>query len=270
MTQTILKIKNRELTYGTMNFEFFSSGIGKILGNAGAEFVIYDQEHSNMTYEQLKTLSLVSNNPLTITRVPALEYHLIAKSLDAGAKGIMCPKIETKEQAEKLVEYSRYRPQGKRGLGLGIAHDYYPKKFDEEKTKEKKIPKSKQFSKLKNQLKELNNNIIVIALIETEEGINNCEEILSVPGIDVGWLGHYDLTDSMNIVGDFENKKYWNAVEKFVKACKINNKPAGILDSKIDFIKKKIKKGFTVIGYGHDIAIFQEVFYQGINKLKNI
>ena len=59
-------------------------------------------------------------------------------------------------------------------------------------------------------------------------------------------------------------------MEKFVKACKINNKPAGILDSKIDFIKKKIEKGFTVIGYGHDIAIFQEAFYQGINKLKNI
>ena len=54
-----------------------------------------------MTYEELKTLFLVSNNPLTITRVPALEYHLIAKSLDAGAKGIMCPKIQTKEQAEK-------------------------------------------------------------------------------------------------------------------------------------------------------------------------
>ena len=67
--------------------------------------------------------------------------------------------------------------------------------------------------------------IIIIALIETQEGINNCEEILSVPGIDVGWLGHYDLTDSMNIVGDFENKKYWNAVEKFTKACKVNNKP---------------------------------------------
>ena len=84
--------------------------------------------------------------------------------MDAGAKGIMCPKIDTKEQAEKLVEYSRYRPQGKRGLGLGIAHDYYSKKFDE-KTKGKKIPTSKELSKLKIKLKDLNNNIIVIALI---------------------------------------------------------------------------------------------------------
>ena len=74
----------------------------------------------------------------------------------------------------------------------------------------------------------------------------------------------------MNIVGDFENKKYWNAVEKFTKACKVNNKPAGIVDTNIDFIKKKVKKGFTIIGYGHDIAFFQEAYFQAINKLKKI
>jgi len=183
-----------------MNFEFFSSGINKILSNAGLEFVIYDQEHSNISYEQLKTLSL-SDEILPITRVPALEYHLITKSLDAGVKGIMCPKIETKHQAEKLVEYCKYRPNGKRGLAFGIAHDSYDR-FS------KNDNNNISFTNIKSKMKSLNESILVIPLIETELGIRNCEEIIAVPGIDMAWLGHYDLTDSMKIVGEFENKKF--------------------------------------------------------------
>ena len=205
--EIIQKIKRHKMTYGIMNFEFFSSGINEILSNSGLEFVIYDQEHGNISYEQLKTLSLYKSM-LSITRVPALKYHLIAKSLDAGINGIMCPKIETREQAEKLVEYSKYRPEGKRGLAFGIAHDNYDRNVD-----------SNIFTSINSKIKHLNNNIILIPLIETALGIQNCEEIISVEGIDMVWLGHYDLTDSMGIVGEFENKKYWDVVDTFINAC---------------------------------------------------
>ena len=278
-TNIIKKIKDRSVTFGTMNFEFFSSGIGKILFEAGADFIIYDQEHSSLNYEQIKTLSLISqmHQPLTMVRIPALEYHLISKCLDAGAKGIMVPKIEKKEQAEKLVEYARYRPEGKRGLGFGISHDQYERKSalsNPINAGSKFINKDRlymlQTENFKKKMGKLNEDILLIALIETELGIKNCEEILSVPGIDIGWIGHYDLTDSMGIVGQFENEKFFAALDKFLSACNKFNKPAGILDNNISYLKKMINKGFTVIGYGHDIAIIQNAYTDGINELKKI
>ena len=243
-----------------MNFEFFSKGIKKILEQAGAEFIFFDQEHSEVSYDQLKFLSQNSENLLTLTRVPQLEYNLIARSLDVGVQGIMCPKIETREQAEKLVEYSKYRPLGKRGLAFGISHDKYQRKIDSKS--------NYMFKTISEKMNFLNENIITIALIETELGIKNCEEIMAVPGIDVGWFGHYDLTDSMKIVGEFDNEKFLLAIEKFISACKKNNKPAGIIDTNLKYLKKMKEKGFTMIGYGHDVAIFQEAYYEGINKLK--
>ena len=63
-----------------------------------------------------------------------------------------------------------------------------------------------------------------------------------MPSIDIAWLGHYDLTDSMNIVGEFKNKKFWDSVEIFINACNKNDKPAGIIDLDIIFLEKLKKK----------------------------
>lgn len=133
--------------------------------------------------------------------MPALGYHLIAKSLDAGVKGIMCPKNETKQQAETLVDYCKYRPNGKRGLAFGITHDSYDRlsKNDNNNT---------DFTSIESKMKSLNESILVISLIETESGIRNCEEIIGEPSIDKAWLEYYDLTDLMNIVCEFKNKKF--------------------------------------------------------------
>ena len=117
-------------------------------------------------------------------------------------------------------------------------------------------------------MKNLNDSIIVIPLIETELGIKNCEEIINVPGIDMGWLGHYDLTDSMNLVGQVDNKKYWNAVDNLINACNKNNKPVGVIDSNIFFLEKLKKKGFTVIGLGHEVALLQETICDKLELIK--
>ena len=123
-----------------------------------AELVARLNAMSNMTPEQERK-SLMESASAEPRLLDEKDVSLADIAKLAGIKEYTeSPAVSPK--AEKLVEYSRYRPQGKRGLGLGIAHDQYPKKFDEEKTKGKNIPKSKQFSKLKNQLKELNIEII--------------------------------------------------------------------------------------------------------------
>ena len=177
------KLLEGQAAYGMMAFEFFTPGLLPILSQAGAEFVVLDMEHSGVGIDVIKAQlgAARGTSIVPIVRVPGTARHLISPVLDAGAMGIMVPLVETRAQAEDIVSWCRYRPEGTRGLGFSVAHDDYAGGSVVEK------------------IKALNERTLIIALIESETGIQNADAILSVPGIDVGWLGHYDLTDSLGI-----------------------------------------------------------------------
>ena len=110
------KITSNEQMRGAMIFEFFSPGIPIILKNAGCEFIIFDMEHGGLSLEQFKTLATISNaNKIApFIRIPEVSYNYVARALDLGASGIMVPMINTPEDALKIVNASKYPPQGKR------------------------------------------------------------------------------------------------------------------------------------------------------------
>src|ERR1700683_2021441 len=110
-----------------MAAEFFTPGFCQIAANAGAEFIIFDMEHGGVGVDGIKAQIAFARGVgiAPFVRPPTLAYHLIAPLLDAGAMGIMAPMIETRDQAEKLASWCRYRPEGVRGLGFGVAHDDY-------------------------------------------------------------------------------------------------------------------------------------------------
>ena len=99
------KLQAGETVLGTFLFEFNSPGIMRIAAVAGAEFVLCDMEHSGWSVETIRRL--IASTPLPdvvpFVRVPATEYHFIARVLDMGAMGVMVPLVETREQAEKIV-----------------------------------------------------------------------------------------------------------------------------------------------------------------------
>src|SRR5437762_11258450 len=167
--------------FGVMAFEFFTPGLAPTLAAAGAEFVILDMKHSAVSIETIKAQIAYAHGAgiVPMVRVPSCTYHLIAPVLDAGALGIMAPMIETREQAETLVAACRYRPEGRRGLGFSVSHDRY--------TGGAARPK----------MQAANEAILTVALIESSRGVENAEAILATPGLDLGWLGHYDLSDSL-------------------------------------------------------------------------
>src|SRR5687767_10165674 len=107
MRENLVKEKLRagQTVFGTMIFEFFSPGIAQICRSAGAEFVLYDLEHSGVSLETLKPQFAACRglDLVPLVRVPAHDYHFIARALDAGAMGIMVPMIETSGQAEAVV-----------------------------------------------------------------------------------------------------------------------------------------------------------------------
>ena len=165
-----------ERVYGTMAFEFFTPGLLPILQAAGCEWVILDTEHSGVGIETIKQqIAYARGLDIAVwVRVPEIRYAAIAPVLDAGAQGIMVPMLETVEQAKELVRAARYRPEGERGCAFGLAHDGY-RAGDPAAV-----------------IRAANEQVVLIGLIETRKGIENCGAIMATPGLDVGWLGHFE------------------------------------------------------------------------------
>lgn len=238
--------------FGQMAFEFFTPGLSQIMANAGAEFVILDTEHAGVGIDTIKSqVAFARGTGLApLVRVTGTHYHLIAPMLDAGVHGIMVPMVETAEQARKIASWCRYRPEGVRGLAFGMPHDDY--------VGGSHLPK----------MKAANDRTLTIALIETVAGIDNVDAIMATPGIDVGWMGHYDLTNAMGIDGQFDHPRYKAAVKKLVAACAKHKKAAGFLCGDVKTGKQYLKWGFRMLCYGTDIAVFQGALAQGIAGLK--
>ena len=198
MTTTSLRARamQGDQVLGAMVFEFFSPGIAQILKLAGCEYVIYDMEHAGMGLETLKTQVAACRGCgiAPMVRVPRGEYHFLARALDVGAQGVMIPMVESVEQARAIVEATRYPPRGRRGAAFGFAHDDYEAGSPHEK------------------IAAADARNLVIAQIETERGLEVAEDIAAIDGIDVLWLGHFDLTNFLGIPGQFDNPKYLKAV----------------------------------------------------------
>ncbi len=239
--------------FGTMVFEFFTSGLPAICRAAGAEFLIYDMEHSGVSFETIKAqiASCKGAEIAPFVRVPDRDYHLIARALDIGATGIMVPMVESAEQARAIVSCTRYPPTGRRGSAFNVAaHDDYTMGGVAEK------------------IATANERTLVICLVETAAGIDNVDAIAAVEGVDVVWLGHFDLTSSMGIPGAFDDPRYLAAVDALVAACKRHGKCPGFLAGDAKWVKDYRAKGFRMWCYGADVTLFQGALAQGIGALK--
>src|SRR5207342_195631 len=145
-------------------------------------------------------------------RVPDFNFRPLSRVLDIGVRGVMVPRVETRAQAEEIVAQLKYPPLGRRGVALGVAHDLY------------RAGGAGFFAAA-------NEETIVIILLETTKAFENLEEILSVPGVDIAWMGHYDLTVSMGIPAQFENPRFLEAMDSLVACCHRHGVAPGFLPS---------------------------------------
>jgi 2-keto-3-deoxy-L-rhamnonate aldolase RhmA len=240
-------------SYGTMAFEFFTPGLPQICKAAGAEFVLFDMEHSGADIETMKQqISYCRGLDIVpMVRVPATQYHFIARLLDAGAMGIMVPMVETREQAELIVSCTRYPPDGIRGAAFGVAaHDDY------------------LAGPVAETIAAANERTLVICLVETATGIANIDAIAAVPGVDVCWLGHFDLTNFMGIPAQFDHPRFLQAVDALVAACGRHGKTPGFLALDEKWARDYRRKGFRLIAYGVDVLLLKTALADGLAALR--
>ena len=246
------RLSRNELLTGTMVFEFFTPGIAQIVRSAGADFILYDMEHSGAGVETMKAqFSYCRGLPIAPwVRVPVNEYTWIARALDVGAHGIMVPMVDSVDDARRAVRSMQYPPVGKRGSAFGMAHDDYLPGAPVDKIAAARA------------------KTLLIALIETPGGVAAADEIAALPGVDIVWLGHFDLTNFMGIPGQFDHPDYLAAVDGIVAAARRHGKPAGFLALDDDWARRYHAKGFRVMAYGLDSQLLQGALRRGIETLR--
>lgn len=214
--------------------------LAEMAARAGFDWVAVDLEHSSITLREcedlIRVLDLAGTTPLV--RLTANDPDLIKRVMDSGARGVIVPSISTEEEAQLAVEAVHYPPRGRRGVGLARAHGY-----------------GADFA---GYMKRLGREAVVVAMIENAQGVENAERILGVPGVDAYFLGPYDLSASLGVIGRTSHPKVEKAIAKVRAAAKKAGKPGGlhVVEPDPAALKRRIKEGFKFVAYSLETRIY--------------
>jgi 2-dehydro-3-deoxyglucarate aldolase/4-hydroxy-2-oxoheptanedioate aldolase len=238
--------------HGACIMEFATPGIGHILKAGGAEFCFLDMEHSGFDLGEVKRVLryLEAAQLPTFVRPPSKAYHHIAGVLDAGAEGLLLPMVSSAEEMQGIIRSMKYVPEGHRGVALGIAHDGY------------------RPGPVLDKLARANRETVCIALIETRAGVENVEAIAAVPGVDVLWIGHFDLSCSLGHPGEFTHPSFIASVERVRRAALSQGRGLGRLVGSVEEGLKLQNEGVDWICLQTDIDLLRGALTTGIAQLK--
>jgi len=212
-----------------------NSTISEIVGNSGYDWAAVDLEHGQFSQESLPDIfrALELGNTLPFARIANADVTKCKTALDAGASGIIIPKIETSEQLIQMREAVRWPPAGKRGVGFSRAN-LFGKNFDEYSIESQ--------------------NPFLVAMIESKKGFENIDDILLVDGLDAIFIGPYDLSASIGISGDFDSEEFISCINLIKDKCKNSMVPCGIhvVEPSLQELQSKIKEGYYLIAYSMD------------------
>jgi 2-dehydro-3-deoxyglucarate aldolase/4-hydroxy-2-oxoheptanedioate aldolase len=244
--------KSRALKVGTAFLEFDSPGVGQIAKAGGAEFAFVDMEHSGFGIDTVKRILryMQAAELPTLVRPPSKAYNHVARVLDIGAEGLLLPMVGSADEAEIILNYMKYVPEGGRGVALSIAHDRYRPGVPAEK------------------LAAANAMTACVPLIETRDGIAKVEEICALPGVDGVWIGHFDLSCSLGIPGQFAHRDFRAATRKVVAAAKKHRKLCGRMVSSPAEGVKLYAEGFDMVCYSADVFLLQAAIESGIAAIR--
>lgn len=224
----------------------------EICGHAGFDFAVIDLEHGalhTLVAEDLcRAADCVGLAP--IVRVRKNDAPQIQRALDIGSAGVQVPQIETKADAEAVVKGAKYGPIGARGLSFYTRAGVYTAAGTQITDR-------------------LNEESLVIVHIEGKRGLDNIEEIVSVPHIDVIFLGPYDLSQSLGIPGQVHDSRVIDLMKTGVNIIRNSGKAAGTFADNPDIAKQWIDTGVQYIALGVDVGIFLKACQTLVKAVKN-
>ncbi len=223
--------------------------VTEIFALAGYDWLFIDLEHSTLDIDAAQRLLQAAGNRCpSIMRSPCHDEAWIKKILDTGAAGILLPRVNSAEETARIMNFCKYPPIGNRSVGLTRAHGYG--------------------QNFKRYVETANDDIAVFIQIEHIDGVNNIDEIVKVPGIDVIYIGPYDLSASMGKTGQVNDPEVVRQIEK-VRATALDAGIAlGIFTSNPEDVPGFIRQGFTMINMGVDSMILAQTAAQVLENIK--
>lgn len=241
------KLNNGQVVFGTF-FKLNSPSLVEMIGLAGFDFIIVDNEHANFGYSEMENIIRAADgvNLHTIIRTPNGAEEHIAHALDSGASGIQIPGLTTVAQVKAAMPATKYYPMGRRGMN-----------FTQRAAKYGYMDKNAYF-------KSANEDALVVVHVENKEMVDQIEELCKVPEVDVLFAGPGDLSQSVGKPGQVNAPEVVALVEKIFSTAANHNKSVGIWVGNAADAEKYIKMGAKYIGYQNDISLINSALKESV------
>jgi 4-hydroxy-2-oxoheptanedioate aldolase len=207
------------------------------MAHQGWDSLTVDLQHGVVDYQAAVNMltAISTTNTVPVVRVPWLEPGILMKMLDAGAYAVICPMVNTREDAQRLVAYTHYAPRGTRSFGPIRALLYGGADYPQH----------------------ANDTVVVFAMIETKQALDNLDEILSVKGLDAVYIGPSDLSLALGCTPTFDDvdPPVVEAIDHILARAKAHGVVAGIHNGTPDAALKRIAKGFQFVTVSSDARL---------------
>ncbi|MBI4529671.1 MAG: hypothetical protein HY695_38220 [Deltaproteobacteria bacterium] len=245
-------LKENKVVLGSFVSEIWAPTIAWMYATAGFDFMFIDMEHGSFNMETAASMILASRavGIAPVVRAPSNDRPSLMRPLDAGAAGLLVPMVETRAYAEQVVRYAKYPPTGQRGLALRRAHSYY---------------RALQAGPY---LRRANDETLIIAQIETQTSVDNLNEILSVGGIDVAFIGPADLSTSMGYPGQASHPEVIAAIERVMEISKRYGVSPGIHVTDVESAGDWAKRGMRFISYSGDVGFIVDTASKDLARIR--
>ncbi|MEM6631556.1 MAG: aldolase/citrate lyase family protein [Bacteroidota bacterium] len=230
-----------------------STYAAEITAGAGYDWVLIDGEHVPfdlpLILQQLQAVAAY-DIPILVRPVEGTAVHL-KQLLDIGVQSFLIPMVESKDQAEYLVQCIQYAPKGIRGVGTGLS-------------------RAAQWNRITSYMQEAEEEICLILQIESQKGLEQLEQIASIPRVDALFFGPSDLSASMGFLGQPRHPEVVQAIKKGIATIKEKGKAVGVFAMTPESIQDYAKEGVDIIALGADSLLLAEATYQHAQACKKL
>lgn len=248
------RLQRRDLLLGGIAMEYLRPSLIKIYVQAGFDFLYIENEHAMFSGPALADfIQCARDNGIpTICKVGQLERDAVARLLDAGVIGIQLPRTETSDEMRQLIDYMKFHPRGSRAGAPCFGNvDYGPPVDDAQ------------------WLRDANEATIVVAHIETKKGYENAEQIISTPGVDMIYVGPYDLSIALGHPGQFDHAVVKRAMLEILALCNHHKIPFGTTVGSLDNAVDLIKHGCTFFEMIDELTLLLRGACQAVNSYRS-
>ena len=227
------RLRNGETLIGT--FANLGSAVSaEICGSAGFDWILVDLEHGAGTESELPgQLQALGSTPASgLVRVESHERSRIVRALDAGAAGVMAPRVDSADQARAVVRATRYPPAGSRGVAL--------------------MNRGAAFGARAGMFADTDDLVLVVVQIESVDALESLDESAAVEGVDVLFVGPSDLSQVLGCFGRFDEPAYAHSIDAVAKACRAAGKAAGVLAGSVADAERYLGLGYRFVGVSGD------------------